>query len=158
MRAVRENGTFGMSRSCQLGGRDRSRQRCHKCYRKQLIISALDRSPLPPWATQNAGSDNPRIEIVRKGPPFPMHSIYAYSLSRIEGLEGTIYEETANAIGATEEGTRWVSGYYEPAVLDLASRWREIVAPKLARFSRFMTTDERAQMESFDANKGIGVR
>jgi hypothetical protein len=151
MRAVRESGMFDRTRSCQLGPPERSCQHCVKCYRKELIISATDRSPLPKWAIDNAASDERFQDLLTKGRPMDMQHIYEYALPRVEGLEGSIYGRLNSILGSTEEGTEWVGGFYRAALDDLTPRWADIIVPKISQLSRYMTTEEEIQLEAWSA-------
>jgi hypothetical protein len=151
MRAVRESGVFPRTRSCQLGPPERSCQQCLKCYRKELIIAALERSQLPRWTIDNARSDERFRSLLARGRPIPLQHVYEYALPRIGGLEGTVFSELADMLGSTEEGTEWASAYYRPALDDLPSRWVDVIVPGIPQLSRYMTRDEERRLRTWSA-------
>jgi hypothetical protein len=157
MQIVRDAGLFEVARSCQLGERSGPCQRCHKCFRKQLIVSSLERSPLPRWVVDNAESNDAFVAFVRGDAPYYMQHIFEYALSHIPDIEGTIFGEMAQAVGIPDVDSEWASGYYEPAFQELVEPWRDEIASRLSESVRFMSSSEREALESWSAHDGAAA-
>ncbi|MFC5379492.1 DUF6395 domain-containing protein [Aquipuribacter nitratireducens] len=140
-----------LARSCLLGSYERPCLRCDKCLRKEMTTAAIDGRRLSPAVLDAMRSHPAMFAKVLAEPPLYMQDMVEYALARVD-VSGTPLEAAAERLRPSAESTRWVEGYYAPALdHEVPPRWRTDVERRLGGLVRRMTAQEEAVVETWDA-------
>lgn len=141
-----------LARSCLLGSAQGPCLACAKCLRKELIVAALHRRRLPAELRRRIpATHRVAVELLDGEPPFYFQDMLEYGLARAN-VSGTWLVRVRDQLPATIEGTAWAEHYYRPALeLEVPAPWRPAIERLVADGIGFMTPDEVAVVQGWDA-------
>lgn len=142
-----------LARSCALGTASSPCYSCGKCLRKDLVLAALGSRGLNSKLEENIVPGHRVFDEFQQPPPFYFHHIVEYGLSRLEGVDRTFLRPAWEAMGRpSPELTDWANRFYPPALEnDVPAQFRDEVASRVAQVIPFMTADDVAEVENWDA-------
>ncbi|GAB2920079.1 hypothetical protein GCM10027280_03950 [Micromonospora polyrhachis] len=141
-----------LARSCLLGTNQSPCLACVKCLRKELILAALRRGPLPAELLRRIPATH-RVarELLDGGPPFYFQDMLEYGLARAR-VDGTFLAALRDRLSPTIAGTAWAEHYYPPTLdLEVPPPWRPTIARFVADRIGLMTADEVTTVQTWDA-------
>jgi len=141
-----------LARSCLLGTDQSPCLACAKCLRKELVLAAVRRGPLPAELLRRIPATH-RVarELLDGRPPYHCQDMLEYGLARAR-VDGTFLEPLRDRLRPTIEGTTWAEHYYPPALdLEVPPPWRPTIERFVAEQIGMMTADEVATVQSWDA-------
>ncbi|GAB3145392.1 hypothetical protein GCM10027290_25200 [Micromonospora sonneratiae] len=152
LRQAGESDLGDLARSCLLGTAQSPCLACVKCLRKELILAALKRGPLPAELLRRIPPTH-RVarELLSGKPPFYFQDMLEYGLARAR-IDGTFLEPLRERLRPSIEGTAWAERYYPPALdLEVPVPWRPMIAQFVAERIGSMTAEEMATVQTWDA-------
>jgi hypothetical protein len=142
-----------LARSCVRGTLEAPCHRCWKCFRKQLIESALTgRWPSSTLLDQLMHSHPVRAALATL--PIKHEVGLTWSLARYDGSHDLL-RLLARRVRAGEDDVSFLKGWYPPSVQTWPARWREDIAGRLDALWPRQTAIQQAAFEAFDLRSRI---
>jgi hypothetical protein len=145
-----------LARSCLWGGPGGPCLNCKKCLRKELMAAGVEERTLNPRLLRNMHDRHPAVRTYRVRPPYFTQTNIEFGLARARGIDDTFLADAKRWLDPTPESTEWALGYYRPAIDDnVPPEWEDETVAAIERFLRWMTDEEMAVVETWDAETRI---
>jgi hypothetical protein len=145
-----------LARSCLLGGPAGPCLNCKKCLRRELIAAGIEERSLDSRLLENLDDQRPEVSAYREKPPYYFQHVVEFGLARAEGIDDIFLADAKRWLAPTRESTGWTTRYYRPAIDDnVPPEWRDETVAAVERVLRWMTAEEEAVVETWDAEARI---